>query len=174
MLNKSNNTIREVRLYNILFPVWLLVFLPTYLWFLLIPANYLIDALVLWLSIRKISSLSYKSALKKTWRICLVGFAADLAGALFLLLISYLDLNYWWWKNLQYSVMWNPFSSILGLIVTLLGIALSAILIYYLDKRILSKMDVVPQEQISRVAMNLAVFTAPYLFLFPSNLLYKY
>ena len=173
MLNKTNSRNREVRLYNILFPIWLLIFLPSYLWFLLIPANYLIDALVLWLSLRKTAPLSYNDALKKTWKIYLAGFAADLAGALFLLLISSLDLNDWWWKNMQYSVMWNPFSSVLGFIVTLVGIIISATLIYFIDKRILSKMDIVPQDQISRVAMNFAVFTAPYLFLFPSNLLYK-
>ncbi len=37
---------REV-FYNILLPVWLLLFWPTYLWLLLIPANYLIDRFVL-------------------------------------------------------------------------------------------------------------------------------
>ncbi|MDO5138073.1 MAG: hypothetical protein Q4D71_06370 [Oscillospiraceae bacterium] len=172
MRNNTDNTNRGVRLYNLLFPIWLLVFLPSYLWLLLIPANYLIDALVLWLSVKKISPVTYKEILKKTWKICLAGFAADLAGSLILLLVSYLDLNDWWWKNLQYPVMWNPFSSILGFIVILISISVSAALIYYLDKRILSKMDIVPQEYVSRVALNLAVFTAPYLFLIPSTFLY--
>ena len=172
MVDHTSNMNRSVRLYNLLFPIWLLVFLPTYLWLLLIPANYLIDGLVLWLFVKKIRPLTYKETLRKTWKICTAGFAADLAGVLFLLLISYLKLNDWWWKNLQYPVMWNPFSSILGLIATLIGIAISALLIYYLDKRILTKMDLIPQENVSRVALNLAVFTAPYLFLIPSTILY--
>lgn len=168
-----NRKSEGIRLYNILFPVWLLVFLPTYLWLILIPANYLIDALVLWLSAKRYTSLSYKDALKKSWKICIAGFAADLAGALFLLLISYRRLDDWWWKHLQYPVMWNPFSDALGLLATLLAIAISAVIIYWLDRRILSKMDLVPAEKVSRVAMDLAVFTAPYLFLFPSTIIYR-
>ena len=41
---KKNET---VRLYNILLPLWLLLFWPSALWLVLIPANYLIDRFVL-------------------------------------------------------------------------------------------------------------------------------
>ena len=37
----------EKVLYNVLFPIWLLVFFPSYLWLILIPANYMIDRIVL-------------------------------------------------------------------------------------------------------------------------------
>ena len=39
---KSDN-----KVYNILLPIWLLIFFPSWLWLLLIPANYLIDRIVL-------------------------------------------------------------------------------------------------------------------------------
>ena len=40
---KNTNT----KIYNILLPLWLLIFLPSYLWLALIPLNYMIDRVVL-------------------------------------------------------------------------------------------------------------------------------
>ena len=39
---KSDN-----KVYNILLPIWLIIFFPSWLWLILIPANYLIDRIVL-------------------------------------------------------------------------------------------------------------------------------
>ena len=69
MIRNNRNTGRSTRLYNILFPIWLLVFLPTYIWLFLIPANYLIDALVLWLSLKKTNPVTYKETLKKLYKL---------------------------------------------------------------------------------------------------------
>ena len=63
---------KEVKLYNILLPIWILVFWPSWLWLILIPANYLIDRLVLRWSLGEMPD---KGAFcrKHTWKI---GFAA--------------------------------------------------------------------------------------------------
>ena len=37
----------STKLYNILLPLWFIIFIPSWLWLLLIPANYLIDRIVL-------------------------------------------------------------------------------------------------------------------------------
>ena len=37
----------STKIYNILLPLWLLIFLPSYLWLALIPLNYVIDRVVL-------------------------------------------------------------------------------------------------------------------------------
>jgi hypothetical protein len=42
---------QSVTLYNVLFPVWLLVWIPSFLWILLIPLNFAIDYLVLYKSL---------------------------------------------------------------------------------------------------------------------------
>ena len=70
----------NVRLYNILLPLWLLLFWPSALWLVLIPANYLIDRFVLRWSL---GEMPEKGAFcrRHTWKICLAGFASDLAGA---------------------------------------------------------------------------------------------
>ena len=42
-MERKNST----KLYNILLPLWFIIFIPSWLWLLLIPANYLIDRIVL-------------------------------------------------------------------------------------------------------------------------------
>ena len=71
---------KEVKLYNILLPIWILIFWPSWLWLILIPANYLIDRLVLRWSLGEMPD---KGAFcrKHTWKICVAGFFSDLCGA---------------------------------------------------------------------------------------------
>jgi len=37
----------QTKLYNVLFPIWMFYFLPTVVWLILLPGNFLIDSLVL-------------------------------------------------------------------------------------------------------------------------------
>ena len=67
---------KEVKLYNILFPIWMLIFFPSWLWLFLIPANYLIDRCVLyWI----LGAMPDKGAFcsKRTSKICIAGFFSD-------------------------------------------------------------------------------------------------
>ena len=59
---KRNKTIR---LYNIILPIWLLVWWPSFLWLGLIPANYLIDFLVTYLSMKKLGIEDCKEKTRK-------------------------------------------------------------------------------------------------------------
>lgn len=74
--------------------------------------------------------------------------------------------------NIGHAVMFDPFSNLLGLLVVVACIALSAACIYFLDKWILGKAGLDP-DQVKRAAIRLALITAPYLYLFPSRLLYE-
>ena len=73
----------KATLYNILLPLWILVFWPSWLWLILIPANYLIDRVVLRWSL---GDMPEKGSFcrRHTWKICIAGFAADGIGALLL------------------------------------------------------------------------------------------
>lgn len=42
---------QSITLYNILFPIWILVWIPSPLWLLLVPLNFAIDYLVLYKSL---------------------------------------------------------------------------------------------------------------------------
>ena len=68
--------------------------------------------------------------------------------------------------------MMNPFANVLAFIITIAGVVLAAVCIYFADRKILSGAGLT-QEQARRSAIRLAVITAPYLYLVPSELLYR-
>ena len=157
----------DMRVYNLMFPVWMLVWWPSWLWLALIPLNYGIDALVLRLSL---PAGSDRAAFlrKHTWKICLAGFASDFLGSALLFAVYAFTPGDPLSNNLAYA----PFGSAAALAVTLAALLLSAGAIFLLDRRILLRAGLDP-DGARRAARNLAVFTAPYLFLFPSGLLYR-
>ena len=167
---KLKNT--STKIYNILLPLWLLIFLPSYLWLALIPLNYVIDRVVLRWSLGDMPDKGLFCR-KHTWKICLAGFLSDFAGALILLIISIplADLNEKLY-DIGHAIMLDPFSNPAGLLIVVASIAVSAVCIFFLDKWILRKAGLDP-EQVKRSALRLALITAPYLYLFPSRLLYK-
>ena len=160
------------RIYNILLPLWLLIFLPSYLWLALIPLNYIIDRVVLRWSLGDMPDKGLFCR-RHTWKICLAGFLSDFAGALILLIISIplADLNEKLY-DIGHAIMFDPFSNPVGLLIVVASIAVSAVCINFLDKWILGRAGLDP-EQVKRSALRLALITAPYLYLFPSRLLYK-
>ena len=166
---KNSNSLK---LYNILLPLWLIIFLPSYFWLVLIPLNYLIDRVVLKWSLGDKPDKGLFCR-KHTWKICLAGFFSDFVGAMIMLAISlYSGERVEKLYNIGHAVMFDPFSDCIGLIIVVACIALSAVCIYLFDKRILRKAGLDP-KQVKQSALRLAIITAPYLYLFPSNLLYQ-
>ena len=113
---------------------------------------------------------------KNTWKICLAGFLGDFVGSIALFFASQLlsGLGGKRFSFLQMAgegIMFDPFTNILAVLVVIAAIALSAVCIYKLDKSILGKTELDP-EQIARAALRLALFTAPYLYLVPSRWFY--
>jgi hypothetical protein len=165
----------DKRLYNVIFPIWLLVFFPSYLWLILIPVNYLIDRIVLRWSLGDMSDKNLFCR-KNTWKICLAGFLGDFVGSIALFFASQLlsGLGGKRFSFLQMAgegIMFDPFTNVLSFLIVAAGIALSAVCIYNLDKRILGKTEMEP-EQVKRAAFRLALFTDPYLYLIPSRWFY--
>lgn len=159
---------KTVRLYNVLFPIWMLVFFPSPLWIALIPANYLIDRFVLKRSLPKTVNRS-AFCKKNTWKICIAGFVSDLIGALILFLIVLLiDDNY----ELANGITMDPFKDLLSFLIVALAVTVSAIFIFIIDRLILIRCGL-SRKQATRTAAFLALLTAPYLFLLPSKYLYR-
>ena len=111
------------------------------------------------------------------WKICLAGFASDYAGAILLFALNQLmfgmndDVNSFISKAAD-GLMLNPFSNVLSLVIVIAAIVLSAVCIYKLDKSILTKagLDI---DQAKKSAIKLAIITAPYVYLIPSELFYN-
>lgn len=158
---------KETRFYNVLFPLWLLIWIPSYLWLFLIPANYIVDRFVLYFSLR----LEERNAFckKHTWKVCLMGFLADFMGSFFLFGVLLLSgENY----ELANGISFDPFKDILSFLIVVFAIIFSAFIIYLGDKKILEKAGL-NKEDAKRSALFMAILTAPYLFLFPSKFLYR-
>ena len=58
------------RLYNLIFPIWMLIFIPM-TWLIVLPANFLIDSLILLLSlflfVKSNYWMIYKQTILKIW-----------------------------------------------------------------------------------------------------------
>ena len=159
---------RDTRIYNVIFPVWMIVWLPSWLWLFLIPANYLIDWLVFKLSLRKLG-LDETIARKHNWKTCICGFVSDFIGAMLLAAALFGTESVITGDALadfQNNLVLNPWRSIPSLLVAFLGVALAGVCIYFLNKKIVL-MNLVTKEQAHYIALRLAIFTAPYLYLLP-------
>ena len=158
-------------------PLWLLLFWPSPLWLILIPANYVIDRVVLWWGLKGIEDRS-AFCRKHTWKICLAGFAADFLGMIILFCTSFLPELIWedlslseFFEDVMYGVGFNPFSSFLSLFIVLIAIAISGLVIFVLDRRILTKAGL-DNDLATSAAKKLALITAPYRYLVPSAMMY--
>lgn len=147
---KKNN----VKLYNVLFPFWMLLLFPR-VWLIILPGNFIIDSLVL-----LIGMAAWKIADKKQWYkkyilpIFGFGMLSDLVGAGYMLLMVVLEVG-------RMGDEWY---------LTVPALVLSAILIFVLNYFVTFR----KADKILRLKMALifAVVTAPYTFLIPSSWLY--
>ena len=160
---------RTIRFYNILLPIWFLVFLPSPLWILLIPGNYLIDYLILRHCQKKLM-IEKDFADKNAWKVCLAGFFSDLIGALFLF-AWFVLLDEGEGLQILNALNLNPFRNIYALLITLAGIAIAGVMIYLLNNLIFSKK--IGRENSRYIALRMALWTAPYLFLLPMDIFYR-
>lgn len=150
---------KEIRLYNILFPVWMFFVLPTPVWILILPANFAIDSLVLWLAARH-----YKLGAFKLWehsiaRIWIIGFLSDFIGAALILSLMLLIEGI--------GLSWDTFHFPGTTLLSLPGVVLAGWLIDLLNRHFAFKKCKLDAETICRLSLLLAIFTAPYAMLIP-------
>ena len=175
---KKERKKNTVTLYNLILPIWLLVWFPSVLWLLIIPANYLVDHLVFTLSSRRQKrDLDRKFFRKHTWKLWLFGFLADFIGALFLLAPLLIPPPESIGKNYNASafgkfmnaLQFNPFHYFPTFLYFLFVIFLVGVIIYFLDLLVIKKTKVFTNQQAKQIALAMAVFTAPYLYLIPTS-----
>lgn len=156
---------KPIKLYNVMFPVWMLLLFPQ-MWLVALPVNFAVDSLVLLLAMKLLHYDSAVAVWKKSilW-VWLYGFLADIIGAALLtgvlLLASYLDwpiaLSYYGWGDA---------------LIALPAVVLAGVLIYFLDKKFALRKTGLTNTQKHKIALALAVFTAPYTFMIPLNWIY--
>lgn len=165
---------KQVTLYNVIFPVWMLMMFPQ-LWIVTLPLNFVIDLLVLWLAMRcqkvQDSKTAAKKAILKSW---VSGFTADFVGAIGMTAAMMIPFNVdtprgrWWYDNINMPVAYHPFESIWGFLWTAVCVLIAGLVIYWLNKKWCLKKTDLTEAQKKKVSLAMAVFTAPYLFFLPT------
>ena len=174
---------KRLTLYNLILPFWLILWFPSWIWLIIIPANYVIDRLVFTIVSKKQKpELDQKFFRKHTWKIYLIGFGSDFIGVLLLLLPNIIELIFdtteggffdtEGYYNFSNALNYNCFLHPAALLITLAAIALSGFLIYIFDRAVIFKTKAFTKEQANKTAFFLAIFTAPYLYLLPMQLFY--
>lgn len=155
---------REIRLYNVLFPIWMLFLWPS-VWLIILPGNFIIDSLVLVIAMKALGYAGkkavWKSAILPVWGI---GFFSDLLGAGVTLGLMAL-LN-------QLAPQWNIYLIPGGQLLVLPGILAAGVTIYFLNRRFSFRRTALSLEQVRRLSLALALLTAPYTMLIPTEWIY--
>lgn len=171
---------KQTTLYNVIFPVWLLLLVPT-VWLVALPANFLFDSLVLLLAFHVLKLTErkalYKQAILRVWGF---GFLADIVASLLLLLTQVIGgsgadspVRRWFSDNIVGPVAYNPFANPFALIIVLIAVAAAGVLIYFFNVKFALRRWPVEDWQRRKTALLLALLTAPYTMLIPAAWLYR-
>ncbi len=148
---------KDVRLYNVLFPVWLLLMVPRF-WLVVIPGNILVDSLVLILGMKAMKLPDRRERFKRhIVPVVCFGFLADLLAS-----------------GMMFALMALGWGGAYGdsLLLTVPGVVLAAVLIYGLNVKFTFRTW--DNHQRKQMALIFAVATAPYTFLIPTRCIYGF
>lgn len=156
---------KSYRLNNVMFPVYMLFLLLPQVWAIVLPFNFAFDSLVLILAARHYKYSGIKEVWKKSiLRVWGFGFLADLLGAAFITAVAYgMEIGF------NINIFFNSGTELLTAIP---GVTLAGWLIYVFDKKWAFGKTALDAAQRRRLALALAIFTAPYTMLIPTRLLY--
>ena len=158
--NSAHRRKHGIRLYNVLFPAWMFYLFPSWLWLVILPANFAVDSLVLCLAMRRLGIAGRREIWGKSIiRIWAFGFLSDFLGALLTLGLMLLIDAF----HLSWDIYLFPGTTLLAIP----GVVLSGVLIYLLDRRYAFAKCLSDERQIHELSLALAFFTAPYAMLIP-------
>lgn len=148
----------EIRLYNVLFPIWMLYFVPA-VWLTVIPGNFLIDSVVLLIAM-KVLNMEQKGKfyLRHIVPVFFFGFLSDFIGTIPMWICLFFERDDWMGA---YGDGW---------LVTIPSVVLAGAMIFVLNYFVTFRKCEKPLRR--KLALTFAIATAPYTFLIPSRLLY--
>ncbi len=164
----------KIKLYNLIFPIWLLWLIPI-TWIIVLPANFLIDLVVVKLTLKfyHVSDIKRiaESIIVKVW---VFGFIADFIGTAAMFMANVIDfdrqsyMKKWWYENISNAVSYNPFDSIYAVIWVTVSVVITACCIYFFNYKICLKKAELSNDLKKKLALSLSIFTAPYVFYLPT------
>ncbi len=167
-----------VKLYNLIFPIWLLWLFPL-TWIVILPANFLIDLLVVTLTLKFLKVQDIRQKVKPIiFKVWIFGFVADFVGTIAMFLSGLMDFDYetklgkWWYENITNAVSYNPYHSIFAVLWVTASVIIAAFCIYWFNYKICLKKADLELSVKRKLSLSLAIFTAPYLFYLPTEWFY--
>lgn len=159
---------KQTRLYNVIFPIWMLFLFPQ-VWLVALPGNLLIDcAVVLGALFLLKHEHKWKVLRQIWWKVWLLGFAADFMGITALLPSLILqDLLPDHLNDFIEPVLYNCFLSPVAFLWTAAAVALSGVCIYLFDREALRSCPLLTDRQRHLICLALAIITAPWTFFIP-------
>ncbi|HHW29633.1 MAG TPA: hypothetical protein GXX21_08780 [Syntrophomonadaceae bacterium] len=166
---------KDIKLYNVIFPLWFVLFLPPVILITLV-GNFVIDSLVViacffifkLADIQKSLTEFYKGSILKVW---IFGFLADIIGASILFIIGILEP-----LELPIDVItginYDPFSNLAAVAVITIATLVSAVFIFMFNYRITFAKQINDQKLKAKVAIAVALITMPWTFLLPTKWFY--
>lgn len=160
------------KLYNVIFPIWLILVVPPVI-LITLPSNFIIDSIVLIIGfwILKLTNWfdNYKKSILKIW---IIGFIVDVLGSILLLVTQFINSGTLYDK-LVYPLMWNPFENIIAFLYVLIVTIICGALIFIINYKFSFKKTDLDDKSKKTISLLLGIVTAPYLFFFPTEYLYK-
>lgn len=178
-MNKLNN---DIKLYNLIFPTFMLfVFVPI-LWQISLVGNFIIDSVVLIIiSLIIYHKLNWKFYIKSIFFVYIFGFFSDIIGVFYLIATAFLtDAEYYEGNDLVQQILsgiymatsHSHFDSFWSFAFITSGIIISMVMIFGLNYLFSFIFTDLTKKQKLLSALSFAIFTAPYAFLLPNELFY--
>lgn len=150
------NKKKDIKLYNVLFPFWMLLLFPP-MWLIVLPGNFVIDSLVLIISLFLLKIPDKKQYYKRhILKIYGFGMLSDIVGSAYMLLLIII---------FRVGRMGDE------LYLTIPAFLISAALIFIFNYFVTFKKCTDKALRL-KLSVIFAVVTAPYTFLVPSSWLY--
>ncbi len=159
-------------LFNVFFPVPMLMFFPPIVFFVIV-ANFLFDSLILYVGSRWLR-IDFKELWKKSiLKVWIFGFIADFIAAAVYMLVGFniVDLE-GEVGVIGEALIGNVFTHPVAFVLGFAFVALAGAIIYFLNRRFSFTKTDLDETQRHKLSLLLAILTAPYLMLFPANILY--
>ena len=129
-------TNKPVKLYNAIFPIWILIIFPT-TWLIVLPANFVIDLLVMLITLKcmKVPDIR-RNTFPIIFGVWATGFVADILGSLGLMCLTMTISNVQtpfllWWNNVLNAIIYNPFKNAFAVLIITILVIISAVSIFW-------------------------------------------
>lgn len=168
---------KQIKLYDVAFPIWIVMFFPPML-FITLAGNFIIDSLVILIcffifKLKEIQSalkIFYMESILKVW---LFGLLSDIVAAVILFLTGSHGDSFGLPNKIRSAIIHDPFSNPGAVIILIFSMLVSGVFMFLFNYRIIFKNQIAEKKLRFKVALTIAIVTIPWPFWFPAIWFYQ-